>query len=184
MIYIKSAYWKITLACIACTLAIEMLRPRMSPTSFRAEGIYKLALIPPLALCWWISIYYGGSIGFRSRLYSGLLQSLVLVCHSFREYEYRAYRTFLGVSGDDSPLRIGLMWTGLILGYTCLFSMVTSLFAALMQTFFDQKTKRDGPMCKQCGYSLRGLTIPRCPECGTPFPSSLLKENGSEKASG
>lgn len=23
--------------------------------------------------------------------------------------------------------------------------------------------------CVQCGYSLRGLPLPRCPECGTPF---------------
>ncbi|RJP37048.1 MAG: hypothetical protein C4547_06315 [Phycisphaerales bacterium] len=24
-------------------------------------------------------------------------------------------------------------------------------------------------LCRKCGYSLRGLTVPRCPECGTPF---------------
>jgi len=23
--------------------------------------------------------------------------------------------------------------------------------------------------CQRCGYLLRGLTTPRCPECGTPF---------------
>jgi predicted amidophosphoribosyltransferase len=23
--------------------------------------------------------------------------------------------------------------------------------------------------CRMCGYSLRGLTQPRCPECGEPF---------------
>ncbi len=26
--------------------------------------------------------------------------------------------------------------------------------------------------CLECGYDLRGLTEPRCPECGTPFRSS------------
>jgi hypothetical protein len=26
--------------------------------------------------------------------------------------------------------------------------------------------------CQSCGYSLRGLTVPRCPECGTPFDES------------
>jgi hypothetical protein len=25
------------------------------------------------------------------------------------------------------------------------------------------------PRCAQCGYRLRGLDRPRCPECGTPF---------------
>ena len=24
----------------------------------------------------------------------------------------------------------------------------------------------DGPRCRRCGYILRGLTEPRCPECG------------------
>jgi hypothetical protein len=26
-----------------------------------------------------------------------------------------------------------------------------------------------GPYCTECGYSLRGLPEPRCPECGTAF---------------
>lgn len=31
--------------------------------------------------------------------------------------------------------------------------------------------------CEKCGYSLHGLPIPRCPECGTPFdgPDSLIQ---------
>lgn len=28
--------------------------------------------------------------------------------------------------------------------------------------------------CEHCGYNLTGLTEPRCPECGTPFPRILL----------
>lgn len=28
--------------------------------------------------------------------------------------------------------------------------------------------------CQRCGYHLRGLTEPRCPECGTPFDPTLL----------
>src|SRR3954464_7844824 len=27
----------------------------------------------------------------------------------------------------------------------------------------------DSPHCEQCGYDLRALTEPRCPECGKPF---------------
>jgi hypothetical protein len=27
----------------------------------------------------------------------------------------------------------------------------------------------DEPVCQRCGYSLRGLPEPRCPECGEPF---------------
>lgn len=29
-------------------------------------------------------------------------------------------------------------------------------------------------VCKKCGYNLRGLRDPRCPECGTPFDPNLL----------
>ena len=29
--------------------------------------------------------------------------------------------------------------------------------------------------CAQCGYLLSGLTVARCPECGTPFDPALLK---------
>jgi hypothetical protein len=28
---------------------------------------------------------------------------------------------------------------------------------------------RDEPVCQRCGYSLRGLREPRCPECGEAF---------------
>ena len=31
--------------------------------------------------------------------------------------------------------------------------------------------------CCECGYNLRGLTEPRCPECGTPFDEKLLRKN-------
>jgi len=31
--------------------------------------------------------------------------------------------------------------------------------------------------CLKCGYNLRGLPEPRCPECGTPFDPSRLKKH-------
>lgn len=31
-------------------------------------------------------------------------------------------------------------------------------------------------LCSQCGYDLRGLQTPRCPECGTGFDGDLLEE--------
>lgn len=30
--------------------------------------------------------------------------------------------------------------------------------------------------CPGCGYNLRGLTVPRCPECGRPFTSAEIDE--------
>lgn len=29
--------------------------------------------------------------------------------------------------------------------------------------------RQNGVRCWRCGYMLRGLTVPRCPECGTPY---------------
>jgi len=37
-----------------------------------------------------------------------------------------------------------------------------------------RKRKRLG-LCVECGYSLKGLIEPRCPECNTPFDENLLK---------
>lgn len=34
------------------------------------------------------------------------------------------------------------------------------------------------PICIECGYDLRGLSRPRCPECGEPFDATLLGEPG------
>lgn len=28
--------------------------------------------------------------------------------------------------------------------------------------------------CSRCGYNLTGLTLPRCPECGTPFDATTV----------
>ena len=39
-----------------------------------------------------------------------------------------------------------------------------------------RKRERLG-LCLQCGYNLRGLTEPRCPECNTPFDEQLLNKN-------
>ncbi len=45
-----------------------------------------------------------------------------------------------------------------------------------MQTYVRrQLLDRGVAVCLNCGYDLRGLTEPRCPECATPFEMSKLK---------
>ena len=50
------------------------------------------------------------------------------------------------------------------------------LTAALLGRAWHRATRRVARLqtqhCEQCGYSLRGLSEPRCPECGTPFDPS------------
>ncbi|MBN1347474.1 MAG: hypothetical protein JXQ73_32590 [Phycisphaerae bacterium] len=39
---------------------------------------------------------------------------------------------------------------------------------SIRRSLREQLAKSGVPICVECGYQLRGLTEPRCPECGTP----------------
>jgi len=38
----------------------------------------------------------------------------------------------------------------------------------------SRQGQQEEPRCRRCGYLLRGLPEPRCPECGTPFSCRLF----------
>jgi len=52
-----------------------------------------------------------------------------------------------------------------LIGYSILFGMAVGLYAFLTRKFaphpYDPETR-----CRKCGYILRGITEPRCSECG------------------
>jgi len=54
----------------------------------------------------------------------------------------------------------------LILGLTALSVAIAVGLAAFL---FAGGKAYDPDHCSNCGYPLKGLTEPRCPECGTPF---------------
>ena len=55
----------------------------------------------------------------------------------------------------------------LLLAVAIMFIWFISLF---LKPAHHMTTKTNMPgYCQKCGYNLRGLTKPRCPECGTPF---------------
>ena len=59
-------------------------------------------------------------------------------------------------------LVVGVLWL--------LFSIIAYLLGL-------RATRPELPgMCRRCEYDLRGLSEPRCPECGTPFDPSKIKE--------
>jgi hypothetical protein len=78
-----------------------------------------------------------------------------------------------------------LSWLGLYLlpdffdsGAPVLYSTIAAialwggaaLLAAMEYRLCSRLLRRnDGSRCRRCGYSLTGLTEPRCPECGQPF---------------
>ena len=52
------------------------------------------------------------------------------------------------------------------------------LFASTLIACAVGSRRRPKPgFCDQCGYNLKGLTEPRCPECGTTFDQELLEQN-------
>lgn len=63
---------------------------------------------------------------------------------------------------------------GLAAGLTVLFfflpvACVVALAAGTIAVAWSSVRSIPRGYCAQCGYSLKGLTEPRCPECGTPF---------------
>jgi hypothetical protein len=50
--------------------------------------------------------------------------------------------------------------------------------------FFSVRGRHEHPagICARCGYDLRGLTEPRCPECGTPFEKADAQEPETGKS--
>lgn len=42
------------------------------------------------------------------------------------------------------------------------------LIALAALLFYRDRTRRVPGFCRKCGYDLRAITAPRCPECGTP----------------
>lgn len=62
----------------------------------------------------------------------------------------------------------GLAWVAPILACWTL-GIIVALFGIVgfICSLFKKTAIRG--LCKRCGYKLKGLTEPRCPECGTAF---------------
>src|SRR3990172_6761158 len=51
-----------------------------------------------------------------------------------------------------------------------LIPVIGGLAAGILTICFTGRPRQcESGHCKKCGYDLRGLSLPRCPECGTPF---------------
>ncbi len=89
--------------------------------------------------------------------------------------------------GEDTFLRQTILWPRFRCSKQMMWIAVplwmpTFLFASLcfaylyLPTHRRSKCKKLG-LCVKCGYNLRGLTEPRCPECNTLFEERLLKKD-------
>lgn len=63
-----------------------------------------------------------------------------------------------------------LLWYGIWLGLACVpAGLAIAMFADKARADYVQKQSEREHRCPDCGYSLRGLKIPQCPECGVVF---------------
>jgi len=90
-------------------------------------------------------------------------------------------------TGILMPIAMSLFSYGVLV--LVVFLSLASGFVGIVATYWlfrmrIQKSLRESllalgmPVRLHCGYCLRGLAEPRCPECGKPFDSALLGPSG------
>ncbi len=57
----------------------------------------------------------------------------------------------------------------MLLFSVCIWGVETAFRRPIRRAIRSELNRRGFPICQRCGYSLTGLTEPRCPECGQPF---------------
>jgi hypothetical protein len=74
----------------------------------------------------------------------------------------------MGQPGERAPGA----WCGV---YLVPLGMLACMVASLLSLFL--RSPKDSFTCRKCGYDIRGLPEPRCPECGTPFDPKWLQKD-------
>ena len=74
----------------------------------------------------------------------------------------------------SSALVVDRVW---VIGALCVGNLPGAIIVA---RYVGRRRRRGWGKCGACGYDLRGLPSPRCPECGTPFdrPSASAPASG------
>ena len=143
---------------IAAFVAVEVALPNLLPGRPNIPATL-IAMVCPIAGAWFV--------GRTSNLLPlffiyGCVGGLLLI-----PLFYPGRRGFLAQSASSGYSYTVRDWTFTI---ACILGVVGSglLCRYVAQVRHERVLRRTG-RCSNCGYSLRGLTIPRCPECGLPF---------------
>jgi hypothetical protein len=134
-------------------VAILIIGPATVGTTKSGGGGKWLVLSYIIACCVafvWRGVVRSHPIMF---IYGCLVGGLVMtpLAHSTRESEYAATIT----------CGVGILWFGV----SCRLISMCYVEPYVHRTH----SNKDLSKCEHCGYMLRGLDRPRCPECGTPF---------------
>ena len=93
--------------------------------------------------------------------------------NSFRRWESAG---FAGLKTFWSPV-CNSTWTWIRIPFWMPTGLFCFLFCFSYAPFHRRRKRKKLGLCLKCGYNLKGLTEPRCPECNTSFDERLLKKD-------
>jgi predicted RNA-binding Zn-ribbon protein involved in translation (DUF1610 family) len=101
---------------------------------------------------------------------NSLILALYQICDALGISDCRDALEIIRSHGANTLLHweaapIMLFWIELYVGPVLRFSLSAAVAIASYKGL--KRTPDGSPSCTKCGYSLVGLTVPRCPECGT-----------------
>ena len=79
--------------------------------------------------------------------------------------------------GLIQPVLFLLFGLGLLVLYSAILFRVTS-------RYFVQRSRIKNRVCIECGYNLTGLSVPRCPECGSSFDPEEVYSSQNDDENG
>jgi hypothetical protein len=83
----------------------------------------------------------------------------------------------------DPPIPANREWKGVfvpVIVYGLAGGAQYFLLAIVFLYVWEWRRPRDRTHCTKCGYDLRGLREPRCPECGWPFDLRRVESEDDE----
>jgi hypothetical protein len=135
----------------------------LRPVRFDACGT--LAMAPAILWALIMCIRAQRRIDFWTRAAVGLGQIIIILAVSSDYWGWPASMV--------DPWGAFRDWVIIAVVYTAVFAGLTqALSSELPPARFTLRTT-----CPHCGYSLKGLTVPRCPECGELFDPRFLAAN-------
>ena len=144
------------LACIGALISIEAVGAYCHPSVVPARlTVLDAGILLPVGACFVIGMVAARRVGVWYRAGFGLAQAVVLL---------DVYRNMFETQlAEGYHYEVAAIWSAWTLAYTFFFTGATQVVGA------RRRVGRVPGYCQACGYDLRGLSQPRCPECGTPF---------------
>ena len=95
---------------------------------------------------------------------------------------------FIQIRLPFGPHILGVVISGALIGLAqgaLIATFINWSYRKPLQRFLREKLNSLGiPTCVHCGYDTRGLTVPRCPECGRPFATGATTATSKNSSSG